>query len=118
MNLGSVVKGTPNWVLAVCATAILLALIGAFTVLAWGNKDTTDLRSLVSTALNVLTLLVSAGGLTLAGLAANKSSEAAENTNGKLQKTVSNAVHEAVPQAMANALNGDTEVKQNGGSTV
>lgn len=118
MTWGDTVKGTPNWILYSCATVILITLIGSFTILAWGGKDATELRSLVNTLLNIAAVLLSSGGAVLAGLAAKKSTEAAENTNGKMQQTIATAIHDevhsSVPQAVANVLSGDTEVKTNG----
>ena|SRR5258705_13242589 len=88
----------PNGVLLVCATVILCVLIGSVTLLAWGGKDASELRSLVTLLLNLAGIVLGGGSFLYAGIAAKKSDEAAENTNGKLTARVKTAVHTALDE--------------------
>lgn len=92
----------PNGVLLVCATVFLSVLVGCFTLLALKGADATELRSLIQTLLSAAGVVLGGGSFLYAGIAARRSDEAAENTNGKLTERVETAVHNAV----SNALNG------------
>lgn len=104
-NVRGVVVKAPNGVLLVCVTVFASVVVGAFTLIAVVGGDATELRALINTLLNVGALILSGGSFLYAGVAARSSNEAAENTNGKLEKTV----HTAVKQALV-----DKEVSRHG----
>jgi hypothetical protein len=94
-RLGAFLKSTPNVALLICATVLGVVLITSFTILAWGNKDATELRSLINTMLNIAGVVLGSGGLLYSSIAARKSSEAAENTNGKMDEKIKESVKQA-----------------------
>lgn len=78
------------------ATAAVLALVGGFVVLAVNGSDSSELRWLVLTLLNVGGGAASVGGLVYAGAAARNSQVAAEQTNGALDARIQQGVERAL----------------------
>lgn len=99
-NVRDTVNKTPNGVLLICGTVLFCILIGSFTLLAWGGKDATELRALINTILNIAGVIFGGGAFLYSGMAAKRSDEAANNTNGKLQEVVKTAIHTAVQTAV------------------
>jgi hypothetical protein len=80
MNARSLLKNTPNWVIAVCVTVFLLACVTAFTVLSITGSSADDFARFLNTGLNLLGLFVGGG----AWITASSANEAAHRTNQRL----------------------------------
>ena len=87
MRAGVTLKNVPlgAWIFA---TAAILALVAGFVVLAVNGSDTSELRWLVLTLLNVGGGAASVGGLVYSGAAARNAQVAAEQTNGALDARI------------------------------
>lgn len=95
----NVVQKAPNGVIALCVTSVVLALIGAFTALAYAGKDTQQLAYLLNALMSSLGFLTGTGAFLYAGAAAKSSAQTEENTNGELTRRI----HAAVANAMREA---------------
>lgn len=95
VKLGEVVKNVPNalyWVVGVCFVAIL----AAFVILSATGSSTDDLTKFLNTVLNIASALLGGGGLLFGAAAARSAHQAAEQTDGKLDDRIEQAVSRAV----------------------
>lgn len=104
-GLEDVLKKTPNGVLLVCGTVVVLAVIASLTFLAWGGKDAAEIRSLINTVMNLASLILGGGAFVYSGMAAKRSDEAAENTNGKMDQKIEAAVTRALTKSNGGETN-------------
>lgn len=91
-----------NGVLAVCATVIGLAFVGATTYLSHTGGDATELSRLINTLLNFASVILSGGAFATAAAAATSAHNTEKQTNGQLKQNVSDAVAEAVAAHLSN----------------
>jgi hypothetical protein len=95
-------KQAPNTVILVCATVIILALIGSVVGLSIYDKDTENLFRMLNILLNTLGFLSGTGALLYAGAAARSSAKTEESTARVVEQT------EHVAETLAN---GDLDVR-------
>jgi small-conductance mechanosensitive channel len=88
---------TGAWVFA---TVAVVALVAGFVVLAVNGAETSELRWLVLTLLNVGGGAASIGGLVYAGAAARSSQTAADRVNGGLDQRIRDGALDAARQAL------------------
>ncbi len=93
----------PNPILVVCATAILIAILGAYVFLSANGKDAAEISRFVNTILNFGMIVLTGVGVTAAGAAAKTSTEAKEaaeqavkQTNGDLDARITTAIETAL----------------------
>jgi hypothetical protein len=77
---------TPVWV---CLTAAFLGTVGAFAFLSYTGSDAAEFRGFLNIVMNLANLLVTGGALAYAG-------QAAQQTNGGLDKRVQAAARAAL----------------------
>lgn len=96
MNGRELMKNTPNWVLAICATVGFITVVAAFVFLSTHNADSSSVQNFVNTVLNLAGVLFGGGAFIAAGAAAKSAAKAEEQTNGVLKPTMKSAVKEAL----------------------
>ena len=94
---GVSLKNVPN-IVWVCLTAVMLALITAFVVLAVTGTSAAEFRSFLDTVFNFVLVLLSGSGLVFAGVAAKNAQDAKEQTNGGLEERMKSATLDALQQ--------------------
>jgi hypothetical protein len=82
VKASDVVKNAPNSIVG-AVTAIFIAIIAAFVVLAVTDSSSVEFRSFLNTVLNIATVLLSGGAAVAAGAAAKSAAKTEEQTNGK-----------------------------------
>lgn len=80
----------------VFASVALVAVLAAFVVLAVTGSDSSELRWVILTILNVGGSVGSIGGIVYSGAAARSSHRAAEQTNGALDERIAAGVAQAL----------------------
>lgn len=114
MNVRDMMRNTPGWVIAVCATIGFVTVIGAFVFLAATGADATDFRAFLNTVLNVASVVLGGGAFLAAGSAAKSAANAETQTNGALDKRIATQV---AGQLISHGLT-KTEVTDDGRPTV
>lgn len=99
----------PATVIAVCATSVLLGLVGSFSVLAFYGRDSTPLVQLVNTIMNVLNLVLSGGAIVYAGSADRKAGVAVQQTNHSLDARLAATVQTVIRQEHSDQATADRE---------
>lgn len=110
MNVKEMMKNTPGWIIAVCATVAFVSIVGAFVFLAATGADGTDFRAFINTLFNAASVLLGGGAFMAAGSAAKSAANAEKQTNGALDKRIATQVaQQLVSHGMVK-----TEVSDNG----
>ncbi len=90
-------RNTPGWVVWVCGTVIALAVIGSFVFMGATGADSTEFRTFLNTALNVVSVLLGGGAFVAASAAAKSAGNAEKQTNGApggVQDTIRKVIQE------------------------
>jgi len=82
----------------IAGTILGVTLIIAMTVLSYADKDSTELRSLINTVLNAVSVILSGGAVVFARNAQTNAAIAAEQTNGAMDPRMEQAVARVLAQ--------------------
>jgi short subunit fatty acids transporter len=95
-NVGGIMKNAPNsliWAVSLC----FLGVVAAFVALAGMGADTTDLRTFLNTALNIVSTLLSGAAVVVGGAAFASSRKVQDmQENGHLPEKVEEGVRNAI----------------------
>lgn len=95
MKVSDLMRNAPNSIIY-SVTAIFVAVIVAFVVLAVTGSSSDDFRAFLNTALNIAAVVLSGGAAVAAGAAAHSSAKADDQTNGQLDEKIETAVRRAI----------------------
>lgn len=93
-------KNAPNSVIY-AVTAVFVAIIAAFVVLAVTGSSSDDFRSFLNTVLNIGSVVLSGGAVVAAGAAAKSSARAEIQTNGLSDAERHDIAKKAAAEALA-----------------
>ncbi len=89
---GSPLRSVPANVWVICATVAFMTLIACFTFLAYTESDATELRALINTVFNAVSVIFSGGAFVYGAAAARASRNADTQTNGGLETRIRDVV--------------------------
>lgn len=105
-NGKSVTKSAPTAVVVICATVVILAMLGSVVALSIFGKDAENLFRMLNILLNTLGVLTGTGALLYAGSAARSSARTEQNTNGIMDQRMQAASKEAMQDYGATSVKG------------
>jgi hypothetical protein len=111
MTARDIVTKTPNPVLVICGTAIVIAVLGAYVFLANTGKDAAEISRFVNTALNFVLVILTAGGF-ISAAAANKNANEARESAEKTGDTINGELDAKIAEAMKLALSRQEETNE------
>jgi hypothetical protein len=91
----------------ISGTILGVVLIAAMTALSLAGKDATELRSLINTVMNAVSVILSGGAVVFARNAQANAQVAAEQTNGQLDPRFEQAVARVLAQRDRTAARGE-----------
>lgn len=84
MKWAEIVKKSPNGVIVVCVTLLLIAILASLTLLSSTGKDAAEISRFVNTILNFLTV----AGVVTTGVVAGSAATSAQEAKDLAQQTV------------------------------